>query len=169
MAQPAPPDPDDELAARRRTVLFTAVGAVLAAALLFAIVARVQSTNVDGAGSGSDAGGGALLFDAGNAQRAASDIARRGPLLFPDPQGRSRDIFVQHLGGPDWVAFEARAPGAPRQCTLRWEQGARRFVDPCDGRSYPADGSGLVTFPARVDDDDRVIVDLGSPTPPASS
>ena len=149
-------------------MLFTTVGAVLAAALLFAIVARVQSTNVDRAGGGAEAGGGTLLFDAGNAERAASDIARRGPLLFPDPQGRSRDIFVQHLGGTDWVAFEARAPGAPRRCTLRWEQGARRFLDPCDGRSYPADGAGLVTFPARVDDD-RVIVDLSRPTPPPSS
>jgi hypothetical protein len=168
VAPPAPPGPDDALAARRRTVLFTAVGAVLAAALLFAIVARVQSTSPDAAGRGPDAAGSALLFDAGDAERAAADIARQGPRLFPDPQGRSRDIFVQHLGGTDWTAFDARAAGAPRQCTLRWEQDARRFVDPCDGRSYPPDGAGLVTFPARVDDD-RVIVDLARPTPPPSS
>ena len=144
-------------------MLFTALGAVLAAALLFAIVARVQSTSVD---SAQDGGDGALQFDAGNAERIAANIARDGPLLFPDPQGRSRDIRVQHLGGTDWVAFEARAPGAPRQCTLRWEQGPRQFVDPCDGRIYPPNGAGLVTYPARVDGNGRVIVDLGRPTSP---
>jgi hypothetical protein len=168
VAEPAPPDPDDATAAHRRTVLFTAVGAVLAAALLFAIVARVQSANPDTAGSGQDAAGATAQFDAGNAERGASDIARSGPRLFPDPQGRSRDIFVQHLGGTDWTAFEARAPGAPRQCTLRWEQDARRFVDPCDGRIFPPDGAGLVTFPTRVDDDGRVIVDLSSPRAPGA-
>ena len=161
-----PPDPADALAARRRTVLLTAVGAVVAAALLFAIVARVQSTNVDT--TSKDGDGGDLLFDAGDAERAAADIARDGPRLFPDPQGRTRDIFVQHLGGTEWIAFEARATGATRQCTLRWEQGPRHFVDPCDGRVYPPDGAGLVTFPARVNDDGRVIVDLGRPTSPGS-
>ena len=167
MAQPAPPDPDDTLAARRRTVLFTAVGAVVAATLLVAIVVQVQSTNPDSVGAGAGGGTRSAVFDAGNAERGAADIARQGPRLFPDPQGRSRDIYVQHLGGTDWLAFEARAPGAPRQCTLRWEHEARRFVDPCDGQIYPPDGAGLVTFPARVDDDGRVIVDLSRPSAPA--
>lgn len=168
MAQPAPPDPDDALAAGRRTVLFTAVGAVLAAALLFAIVVRVQSTSPDSAGGGSGGAGGRAQFDVGDAEQRAANVARDGPLLFPDPQGRSRDIYVQHLGGSDWVAFEARATGSPRQCVLRWEHDSRRFVDPCDGRIYPADGAGLVTFPTRVDDDGRVVVDLSSPTAPQS-
>lgn len=168
MAQPAPPDPDDALAARRRTVLFTAVGAVVAAALLVAIVVRVQSTNPDSVGAGAGGGARSAVFDAGNAERGAADIARQGPRLFPDPQGRTRDIYVQHLGGTNWLAFEARAPGSPRQCTLRWEHDARRFVDPCDGRIYPPDGTGLVTFPARVDDDGRVIVDLSLPSAPAA-
>ena len=166
MAPTDPPDPAnaaDAVAARRRTVLLTAIGAVVAAALLFAIVARAQSTNVD---SRRDRGDGALEFDAGSAERLASNVARDGPLLFPDPQGRTRDIRVQHLGGTDWIAFEARAPGAPRRCTLRWEPGPRHFVDPCDGRIYPSNGAGLVTFPAKVDDDGRVIVDLGAPSPP---
>ncbi len=156
-------DPADALAARRRTVLFTAIGAVLAGLLLFAIVARVQSTGGDSQGGRSN---GAPQFDAGNAERIAANIARDGPLLFPDPRGGSRDIRVQHLGGTEWIAFEARAAGAPRQCTLRWEGGPRHFVDPCDGRIYPADGTGLVTFPTRVDDDGRVLVDLGAPRQP---
>jgi hypothetical protein len=145
-------------------VLITAIGAVVAAALLFAIVARAMTTtNTASTDEGTRR---EAEFDVGPAEQRAAAVARDGPLLFPDPRGGSRDIYVQHLGGKDWVAFEARAGGAPRQCVLRWEQPARHFVDPCDGRIFPPDGSGLVTFPARVDDDDRVIVDLGSPRAP---
>ena len=160
--------PSDPLAAKRRTVLFTAVGAVLAAALLFAIVARAMSTN---SSSSTDAGGDrrATRFDVGPAEQRAAAVARDGPLLFPDPRGGSRDIRVQHLGDKNWVAFEARASGAPRQCALEWVAGSRHFVDPCDGRIYPADGAGLVSFPTTVDDKGRVIVDLSNPRAPETS
>ena len=166
MAHPDPPDPAEAVAARRRTVLVTAVGAVLAAALLFALVARAMSTS-SSSGSAGDSGGGSARgaqFDVGKAEDRAATVDRSGPILFPDPGGGSRDIYVQHLGGTDWVAFEARASGAPRQCVLRWEQAARRFVDPCDGRVFPPDGAGLVTFPTHVNEKGRVIVDLSSPT-----
>jgi hypothetical protein len=39
-------------------------------------------------------------------------------------------------------------------------------VDPCDGRVYPADGTGLVSFPTRVDARGRIVVDLSQPTQP---
>ncbi|MGI8807127.1 MAG: hypothetical protein ACR2KK_04690 [Acidimicrobiales bacterium] len=174
MTEPAPPDPlegpDDPSPARGRTVFFTALGAVLVAALLFAVLARVVSTRPATTGGAADGDGKRVVqFDLGRAEDFAPTIARSGPLLFPDPQGQSRDIFVQHLGGADWRAFEARATGTSRQCVLRWEQGARRFVDPCDGRSYPPDGAGLVSFPTRVNEKGRVIVDLGSPIPPAEA
>lgn len=170
MADPDPPNPDqpsdDPGRAQRRTVLFTAIGAVLAAALLFAVVTRVASTQPT-AGGGTDREGNRVAqFELGRAADYEKTIARDGPILFPDPQGRTRDIFVQHLGGTDWLAFEARVSGAPRQCVLRWEADGRRFVDPCDGRHYPPDGTGLVTFPTRVNDEGRVIVDLSSPTAP---
>ena len=146
--------------------MFTAVGGVLAAALLFATVSRVMSDN----GSTSSRGGtGALEFDVGLASQRAPAVDRSGPLHFPDPQNRGRDIFVQHLGGSDWVAFEARASGAPRQCALRWEQDARHFVDPCDGRVYAPDGAGLVSFPTKVNDKGHVVVDLAKPIPPLST
>jgi hypothetical protein len=158
------PDQEDPTRAHARTVLFTAVGAVLAAALLFAVVARVTATRpttkVDADGTPQ------ARFDLGRASTFAPTIARSGPLLFPDPKGRSRDIFVQHLGDDRWLAFEARAAGAPRQCVLKWEQDARRFVDPCDGRIYPADGTGLVSFPTTVNEKGRVIVDLSNPQAP---
>jgi hypothetical protein len=163
VADAPPPDP---LAAKRRTVLITAIGAVLAAALLFAIVAQAMTTSTRSSSNEGDTR--TTEFDVGPAEQRAAAVARDGPLLFPDPRGGSRDIYIQHLGDNNWVAFEARASGAPRRCVLRWEQPARHFVDPCDGRTFPADGSGLVTFPARVDDEDRVIVDLASPTAPSS-
>jgi hypothetical protein len=158
------PPPEDVLKAKRRTVLITAAGAVIAAALLFAVVTRVATTASTPAGG---AGGGERVarFELGRATDYARTIARDGPLLLPDPQGRSRDIFIQHLGEKNWLAFEARVTGAPRQCTLRWEGPQQRFVDPCDGRSYPPDGAGLVRFPTTVDDDGVVVVDLSSPRP----
>lgn len=155
------PQPEDPAAAHRRTVLFTAVGAVIAAALLFAVLTRVTSTASTPAGGG---GNRTAQFELGRASDFAKTIARDGPLLFPDPQGRSRDIYIQHLGEDAWLAFEARVSGAPRQCVLKWEQGARRFVDPCDGRIFPPDGAGLVSFPTTVNDDGKVVVDLSKPS-----
>lgn len=81
----------------------------------------------------------------------AGAIERDGPLLFQDLLGGTRDIFVQHLGGDNWTAFEARRPGAPPECVLAWHAGERQFRDPCDGSTFPADGTGLVSFPTTVD------------------
>jgi len=147
--------------------VFTAAAGILVAALLVAIVSRAG-----GGGGGSPVKGStsaAGTFDVGSARQRAATVDRSGPVLFPDPQGHSRDIFVQHLGGDAWVAFEARATGSSRQCVLRWEQDAHRFVDPCDGRHYPADGAGLVSFPTTVNEKGRVIVDLSRPLPPATT
>ena len=159
-APSAPPQTPD-ITAHRRTVLFTAVGAVIAAALLFAVVTRVTSTTSTPAGG---SGNRTAQFELGKATDYARTIARDGPLLFPDPQGRSRDIYIQHLG-EDWLAFEARVSGTPRQCVVKWEAGPRHFVDPCDGRVFPPDGAGLVSFPTTVNDDGKVVVDLSKPSP----
>lgn len=105
-------------------------------------------------------------FDVGPAEARARSIARDGPLLFQDPLGRGRDVYVQHLGDGRWLAFAARAPQAPARCVLVWRQAEAHFVDPCTSASYPPDGAGLVQYPARVDKDERVQVDLGSPRGP---
>ena len=167
MTEPEPEVPasapqTDHFKARRRTALFTAVGALVAAALLFAVMTRMTST------SSTPAGGSAsrtAQFELGRAKDYAKTIARDGPLLFPDPQGRSRDIYIQHLGEDSWLAFEARVAGAPRRCVVKWEAGPQHFVDPCDGRIFPADGAGLVSFPTTVNDDGKVVVDLSNPAP----
>ncbi len=97
----------------------------------------------------SDSGASTLgdeTFDA-NASVLAEQVARDGPILFPDLLGKGKDIYVQHLSEDrkeGWRAFRATAPGADRTCTLRWEAPARVFRDPCDpGGTYPEEGGGL--------------------------
>jgi hypothetical protein len=139
-------------------LVFTGLAGVGAGILVFLVVLALT-------GSRSSEQTETATFEVGSAKRLATTVARDGPLLFQDLLNRSRDIYVQHLGGEDWRAFEAHAPGAPRRCVLRWERDERRFVDPCDGRAYPADGSGLTAYPTRVDRRGALIVDL-SPAGP---
>lgn len=162
--RPPLPESSEPQRPRSRVLVFTVLGAVLCAALIVALVGRIGTGSGTAGGSGAD--GQPATFDVGPASQRAASIARSGPILFPDPRGGTRDIFVQHLGEADWIAFEARVGGAPRQCALRWEQAPRHFVDPCDGRIFPPDGAGLVTFPAEVNDRGRVIVDLTRPVQP---
>jgi hypothetical protein len=102
----------------------------------------------------------------------AEAIARDGPVLYPDASpNRARDLYVQHLSpDPDqgWLAFAAQAPGAPRECQVRWEAAEWSFLDPCSGRRYPADGEGLTRYAVRLEGD-RLYVNLNDSRPPASS
>lgn len=134
------------------TLVLTGVGGVAAGVVIFLLVLSLtRSRSVEQA---ADA-----RFRVGSAERLAEVVARDGPLLFQDLLNRSRDIYVQHLGGDDWRAFDARPPGAPRRCVLEWRHADRTFVDPCEGRTFPADGSGLASYPTEVDGG-RVYVDL---------
>ncbi len=148
-------------------MVLTGIAGVLGGILVFAIVANLVGSGADKADSA------AATFDVGPAEERARTIARGGPILFQDLLNRSRDIYVQHLGDDDWRAFEAHAPGAPRRCFLEWRAATREFVDACDGRTFPSDGTGLVSYPARVDEREHVIIDLRQPasttTTPATS
>ena len=91
-------------------------------------------------------------FSAGTAQQLSEDIAERGPILYPDPRGSSRHIYIQHQGEDftrGWLAFEPHWPGTPRECILAWEAVSGQFVPPdnltCE--SLPraeADGTAVV-------------------------
>src|SRR3954454_15794738 len=107
----APPETPDPSTSRTRTLVCTAGPGVLVAGLLFAIVGRVASTG----GTAKSGKGDSLAgqFTVGSASQLGNSVDTSGAFLLPDPHGRSRDIFVQHLGGNQWVAFEARATGAP--------------------------------------------------------
>jgi len=63
-----------------------------------------------------------------------------------------------------WIAIEAYAPDAPREvrCILRWRKATREFADPCGGSVYPADGTGLRTYPGTVTANGVVEIDLHS-------
>ncbi len=141
--------------------ILVAVGGVLAGFLLFLGVMNVI-------GSGRPRSEGTERFVLGKAERLAETVAREGPLLLPDPLGRGRDVWVQHLAGSDWRTFDAHPPGAGGRCVVTWRADRRVFVDRCSGREHPADGTGLVSFPTEVDDEGRVVIDLRSPRPPTT-
>jgi hypothetical protein len=112
-------------------------------------------------------------FGGQRAERLADEIARSGPILYPDVAGGDRDIVLQHRGDdPDegWLVFAARPPGTPRECTIRWssDDGVFRLLDEdgetsdvCDGTEFPADGAGLPYYPVEVRDG-RLDVDLNA-------
>lgn len=134
-------------------MVLTGLGGVAVGVLLFLLVLNIT-------GPRSSRQSEEARFRVGSAERLSGTVAREGPLLFPDLLNRARDIYVNHLGGGDWRAFEAHAPGAPRRCTLTWRRESRDFVDPCDGRTFPADGTGLRQYPATVTEEGELVVDL---------
>jgi hypothetical protein len=102
-------------------------------------------------------------FDAGDATLRTDAIRDGGPILFSDVAGGQRDIFLQHQGGDvakGWLAFDVRRAGQSRDCVLQWDRTANLFHDPCDGTTVSADGTGLTHYPADVNTDGDVIVDL---------
>ena len=105
---------------------------------------------------------GSPVFDAGRTDSQAPAIERDGPILLGDVAGGDRDVYLQHLGDDEdrgWLAFDTRAPGASRDCAVRWIPADEVFEDPCSGRRYPPDGEGLRQYPVDVRGG-RLTVDL---------
>jgi hypothetical protein len=102
------------------------------------------------------------VFSAGRTDSQAPAIERDGPILLGDVAGGDRDVYLQHLGDDEdrgWLAFDTRAPGAARDCAVRWVPEDESFEDPCSGRRYPPSGEGLRQYPVDVRDG-RLTVDL---------
>ena len=151
-----PPARSSPARSRAAALVLSCVLGLVALVLLLALVVKLAS----------DTGGNALgdeTFDA-NASALAGQVARDGPILFPDLLGKGRDIYIQHLSDDPtqgWRAFRASAPGAARSCTLRWDPAGRVFTDPCaPGRTYPADGEGLEQYSTTVQPPGKLVVDL---------
>ena len=142
---------------RTQVLVLTGVGGVLAGVLVFLGVLALAGSPKAKSHLGSD------VFRVGDAKHQATIVDRHGPLLFQDPLGHGRDIYVQHLGGTRWVAFVVHPPDEARHCTVRWRQKNRDFVDSCSGRTYPADGAGLTRYRASVDSKNDLVVDLRQP------
>ncbi|MEZ5382310.1 MAG: hypothetical protein R2754_11040 [Microthrixaceae bacterium] len=111
-------------------------------------------------------------FALGPAKERAEVIADAGPFLLSDVSGRgqNRPIAISHDGPePDegWSIFEARAPGAPKNCFLRWDRAREVFVsenadgETCDDATFPRDGAGLTQLPWEVSDEGILHVTLG--------
>ena len=85
---------------RRRTRVFVAFGlaAVLVGAGIIALASWLAGTGKIQTTLGRD------VFDVGPATVLAREVHADGPLLFQDLLGRTRDIYVQHLGGSRWTA-----------------------------------------------------------------
>jgi hypothetical protein len=109
-------------------------------------------------------------FDLGDAAKRASTIASHGPTLYPDLLvGGTRYIWVNHSGTdalsqPSWHVFAAVPPGSDLHCAVQWKSGQEQFVDPCTGKTYPADGTGLTRYQVSITPDSHVIVDLHTST-----
>ena len=102
-------------------------------------------------------------FEVGDTETLADDIVENDrPLIFSDPSGGDRDIWVQHLGddpAEGWTAFDVQIPDEA-DCLVDWDAEEGLFVSTCDDAvTFPADGEGLRQYETRVEDDD-LIVDL---------
>lgn len=100
-------------------------------------------------------------FEITNIDALAARIADDAPEAYGDPTGGNRPIIINHAGDDPrtgWVAVLAVAPGT-ESCAVNWDRDDALFRD-CEGGTYPADGTGLEQFPARVEDH-TLFIDLG--------
>ena len=90
-----------------------------------------------------------------------------GPVLFPaaGSGGQRRPIFVYHQGSDTskgWTAYVALPPNAPKDCFLTWDRAAGRLRAPCNGATYPPEGTGLTLLPTETTKDGRLLIDLST-------
>jgi hypothetical protein len=149
-----------------RALVVAAVGVALVMAVAIGVAILASRGDVD-VRLGDE------TFADQDASNLAGKIAADGPVLYADAASGDRDIVVQHLGADDetgWIAIAARPPGVPRNCTIQWQADDEAFrlldehgeeTDECDGRTYPADGEGLPTYPVRVTDG-RLDIDINA-------
>ncbi len=114
-------------------------------------------------------------FDAGYIGRISDEIDDRGPILYSDVAGRSRDLILQHLGDDPaigWLAFDARPVGEARDCFFEWDPEVDLFelisvsddaacsAVTMDGAGNLSTGGVINTYPVAIDSNDNVRVDI---------
>jgi len=142
---------------RSRMVILSAAAGVIVAIVVFAGVLSLVGSGKATSKLGSN------LFKIGKAKNQAQIVDHNGPLLFADPLQKGRDIYVNHLGGGTWVAFDVHPPGESKSCTVKWQPSTHVFHDSCSGKDFPADGTGLVRYKTTVDKNGDLVVDLHQP------
>ena len=138
-------------------VILSAAAGVVVAIVIFAGVVSLIGSGKAKSKLGSN------VFKLGKAKNQAQFVDRNGPLLFPDPLERGRDIYVNHVGPNQWAALEVHPPGEPKSCTVKWVPSSHTFHDPCSGKDYPADGAGLVRYKTTIETNGDLVVDLHQP------
>ena len=138
-------------------VILSAAAGVIVAIVIFAGIVSLVGSGKAKSKLGSN------LFNLGNAKNQAQVVERNGPLLFADPLQKGRDIYVNRVGGNQWVAVEVHPPGESKSCTVKWNGSIHTFHDPCSGHDYPADGIGLVRYQTTVQKNGDLVVDLHQP------
>jgi hypothetical protein len=142
---------------RTRIVILSAAAGVVVAIVIFAAVLSLVGSGKAKSKLGSN------VFNLGKAKNQATIVDRNGPLLFADPLEKGRDIAVVHLGGSEWIAVEVHPQGESKSCTVKWNVSTHTFHDPCSGRDYPADGTGLVRYRTFIQKNGDLVVDLHQP------
>jgi hypothetical protein len=61
------------------------------------------------------------------------------------------------------VAADVHPPGEAKSCTVKWSTSTHTFHDPCSGKDYPADGTGLIRYKTTVQTNGDLVVDLHQP------
>jgi hypothetical protein len=141
-------------------VLTALVAAVIGATLLIVLFLRL-ATSPDAKQQLAKP-----TFEVGNAAALAAEVDRNGPLLFHDPLGHGRDIFLVHHAGTAWEAFEARRPDG---CRIVLDRATRRLRD-CHGHRVTATAiAGLRHYRVTVDGKGRLVVDLRATTATTST
>ena len=150
-----------------RSAIVLGVSAVIIAGALFVVASILTGSGNVEVQLGDDE------FENLRTDRISAEIADRGPILFSDVAGCSRDIILQHLGDDPTeggIAFDAQQPGAERSCFLEWQPDDEIFVDTCDGTEFPADGGDQPSYDVYLEEDgERLVVDLNDVRSTATS
>ena len=135
-------------------VILSAAAGVIVAILLFAAVVSLIGSGQAKSKLGSS------LFTIGKAKEQAQIVSRTGPLFFADPLQKGRDIAVNEASPNQWVTVDVHPPDESKVCAVTWNGATRMFHDPCSGRDYPADGTGLTRYRTSVEPNGDLVVDL---------
>ncbi len=145
-----------------RQALVVGAAAVLGVVAVVFLVSRADQLAGDGEAEVDLAD---ATFTIGQAEEVAEVIRSGQPILLPDAARGDREVWINHQGDDanvGWVAFAARADGAPRDCVVQWDPDADSFVDTCDDTVYPDDGDGLEQYEVSVSPEGSLVIDLDS-------
>ena len=133
--------------------------------LLLGLVLWGVAALVSGGGSKVRVNLGDNVFAPGDASDVAKEVADNGPILFPGLVGqagreRSASTTSAPIRTPAGRCTRSCRPASPRRACSSWTALLASWSDPCSGRTFPADGTGLDPVPWSIDNDGVLVIDL---------